>query len=549
MIINIAKSFFLMVFYMLFLKAKAFANMDYYNIIYDDSGSVSLEYAVSELYNELLNCTSIKVFRNKKNAHNKNNIYIGKVPVLDYVYKKNYGDGFVIEYYKGNIFIYGNDTLDGHLNEQGGRFEGTSNGIYRFISLFLNSNYNISLNETNNCNKNRINWNSSFYIKEDPPFFYRELGYIGNNIKTKKWIRKMLLLKPYPLEQYHAWTSTIPIALYDKHPEWFANIKNNIAGNKYKLETTNPYLVQEYAKKIIKIFDEQPNRRWYSLSPSDGSLGWSESHEALALLETDKNGKISRTKLILKFYNDVAKLVHEKYPNHKLGGILYASYLFPPSEGIPHIMPNISLVLAPSFAYGFGLYQENIRKDWLYLVQLWGENAKKQGYDIYYYDLPTWVKSVDQRIIVPPAPSIINFIFHNLYKNNFKGAYIYGCDDFEKCGVSNYMIASMLWNPQADAEFYYKEYIYNYYGKEYYGIINDFYKKIESSYIEYCHSSCGYDISSADIVRYYKILYKNLDLNFSKKIPKNQKFKAFHEFLNAIKPYNFFEEDVFWRKK
>ena len=33
-------------------------------------------------------------------------------------------------------------------------------------------------------------------------------------------------------------------------------------------------------------------------------------------------------------------------------------------------------------------------------------------------------------------------------------------------------------------------------------------------------------------------------LNFSKKIPKNQKFKTFHEFLNAIKPYNFFEEDV-----
>ncbi|MEJ7830960.1 MAG: DUF4838 domain-containing protein, partial [Segetibacter sp.] len=131
-----------------------------------------------------------------------------------------------------------------------------------------------------------------------------------------------------------------------EHPTWFAQIngKHLPPGERYKLETTNPELVQAYANVIIKEFRKDTSLKWYSLSPSDGingEVGWSNSKEALALIEKRVNGKNSRTSLILKSYNDVAKIVRKEFPDNKLGGYIYADYFNPPSSGIPKMEPNL----------------------------------------------------------------------------------------------------------------------------------------------------------------------------------------------------------------
>ncbi|HZK62074.1 MAG TPA: hypothetical protein VFC41_08345 [Anaerovoracaceae bacterium] len=44
---------------------------------------------------------------------------------------------------------------------------------------------------------------------------------------------------------------------------------------------------------------------------------------ARALTEKDPEGNISYIPLVLKFYNDVARIVGKEFPDHKPGGYIY----------------------------------------------------------------------------------------------------------------------------------------------------------------------------------------------------------------------------------
>ena len=59
------------------------------------------------------------------------------------------------------------------------------------------------------------------------------------------------------------------------------------------------------------------------------------------------------TPLILKFYNDVARIVGREFPDRLLCGYVYAQYLYPPTAGIPPMEPNVCLVVAASIDYGY----------------------------------------------------------------------------------------------------------------------------------------------------------------------------------------------------
>lgn len=438
-----------------------------------------------------------------------------KAAKLDY--KGLEADGYKIITKGNNIFIYGIDTPDGKINNLGGRGDGTANGIYSFIEKFTGIRWLMPGEMGEYIPKTKDLFVEPLNLTNNPGLLLRNVPYIGNGELVRTWENRLKLGKVTAPEYNHAWEETIPASLYDKHPDYFAKIdgKHQPPAERHKLETTNPALVQAYADVIIKHFDEDPNKRWYSLSPSDGvngEQGWSNSPESKALTELDPNGKLSKTPLILKFYNDVAKIVKEKYPERKLGGYIYANYLYPPKEGIKEVQPNLGFMLAFSPAYGFQLYRESTQKNWIDVIDAWGRASNKSGNELYYYDLPTAMMQ-HNGVIQPPAPDILNFIFHKLDDYKFLGTRFYGRPVWPVFGPMNYAIVKMCWDPSLDAHNILEDYYIKAYGTEAAPHISKLYHTIDSAYKIFYekHPEKSWNLSTDHWKEIYVPLYSILE--------------------------------------
>lgn len=435
-------------------------------------------------------------------------------------YKGISNDGFKIISKGKNLYIYGPDTKTGEVNKLGGVSNGTANGVYTFLEEYVGIRWLMPGEPGEYIPKKSTLTIPVLNRTESSPFDYRHEPHIGTGKIVEDWTHRLKLGKVSFPQYNHAWEKTIPASAYDEHPTWFAQIggKHLPPAERYKLETTNPELVQAYADTAIARFTKDPDLKWYSLSPSDGvngEAGWSDSPEAVALLEKDPFGKVSRTRIILKFYNDVAKIVGAVFPDRKLGGYIYANYFYPPKDGIPKLEPNLALMLATHVSYGFQLYRPATQANWEKVVSQWGESARKNGFDLYYYDLPTAIMQ-HNGIVMPPAPDILNFIFSRLLKYGFKGAYVYGRPVWPVFGASNYAIAKLKWNPNGDAHTILREYYDKAYGTAAAPYVEKLYGVLDSAYRIYylAHPEGNYNLSPNHLKEIYGPTYPTVEKHY-----------------------------------
>jgi hypothetical protein len=369
-------------------------------------------------------------------------------------------EGFQIVTKKAGVFILGRDTADDELTPGGGSSSGTLNGTYEFIERFLGVRWllpgdhgdfvpksgNITIPETD--------------ISDAPAFLNRRLPYTQERRPdVKRWWRQQRLGWSLYLTHGHNWRHSIPATHFDTHPDWFAErggVRVPPTG-RYKLCTTNPGLVSAFADAAITYFDQHPDATCYSLSPSD-SAGYCECEDCSALYETDPNGNRSVTPAMLTFYNDVAKLVAKKYPDKILAGYVYAAYVFPPKNPIV-LAPNLFLVWAPSFDYGFTLARPALRQQWDDLLRQWTQSTK----NISYYDLPVNIET-ETGALNPPGLEILKFIYPRLKAADVKGVYVYGIEAWGRAAPLNYLLAKLAWNPEADVEALFDEFCAKAYG-------------------------------------------------------------------------------------
>ena len=370
-------------------------------------------------------------------------------------------EGFRLVGRGGNLFIVGPDTRDNETTLEGGTSAGTLNGVYTFIEDYLDVRWLLPgpLGED-------VPSRSDLLVPavdrtERPAFRNRRVPGIQNQQPTvQEWSARQKLGYSMKLEHAHNWKQVVPAALHEQHPDWFPEVNGKrppVVGDRYKIETTNPELIQHYAQAAIDAFRKNPKLTVFSLSPTD-SDGWSTSRESKALYDRNPKGKLSVTPLVLKFYNDVAKIVGQEFPDRKLAGYIYANYLYPPSTGVPRMEPNLFIVVAPSISYGYQLYRDGVKEDWDRILTAWSAQTSQ----IAYYDLFNWLKGYTGAI-TPPAPEILNFAFPQLVKHGIKGVYIYGTAEWSQAAVNNYVLAKMEWNPALDAnalcdEFYRRAY-------------------------------------------------------------------------------------------
>lgn len=424
-------------------------------------------------------------------------------------------EGYRIVTKNDNIYILGTDTADGKTTKNGGTSNGTANGVYTFLEDYLGVRWlmpgALGLD---------VPVKSTFTVddidKTDTPFFInRREPYIQNNLPAvEKWQNQQKLGYSFRIEHSHNWTRTVKPDLYKDHPDWFPMIdgKRVPPSGRYKLETTNPGLVNYFAQAAVDSLKANPQFNTFSLSPSD-SRGWSQSPESMALYDPPPPGHKypSVTPMILKFYRDVAQIVARKDPNAKLAGYIYADYLYPPQKGGMTLPDNFYPVIAPSIDYGFTLYRPDVQHDFNNLMEEWGKVTPH----LFYYDLPNDLSS-GTGIITPPATEILNYIFPRLVKNNVKGVYIYGTAAWSQTALANYILAKMEWNPHLNANDIQHDWLMRAYGPQAGAKMETFYQKVDAWFRDYYQQNedASYTLNDKILAGLYAPHYPELEQLF-----------------------------------
>ena len=270
----------------------------------------------------------------------------------------------------------------------------------------------------------------------------------------------------------HNWAAFPPRSVLRAHPEYMALMNgkrmpvpaDDRAPFAPKYCTSDPGLIKAYAEGVIDWLERNPNQRFASICPTDGG-GWCECPRCQKLMirgpspQWGNFGGYSRsvTPLILKFYNDVAKIVGARLPDRYVCGIVYYDYAFPP-DPMPRMEPNLALVLAPLHHYGMTRYKPEYRLEFEQLCESWGRAVTNMGY----YAASTWMRN---GIGAPlgPSLSILKHTFATLRKNNFKIIYYYDLP-WSMCGVHNYIVAKLMWNAEADVDAIFEDWLNRAYG-------------------------------------------------------------------------------------
>ncbi len=408
------------------------------------------------------------------------------------------------------IYILGQDTPDGQTTERGGFAAGTRNGVHGFLQDELGIRW-VMPGPLGEEIPQRKTWSIDPSERiSNPGFPNRRLPYIQNALpEVRIWEERMRLGYSLRLNHGHNWRATVPAELYDEHPDWFAMAdgKRVPPVGRYKLETTNPQLLDYFAQRAVAALRQQPNLYTYSVSPSD-SGGWSTSPESLALYETASTGAASITPLVLDFYVQVARRVKQQYPQGAVAGYIYANYVEPPNAGLPTLPDNLYLVLAPSFNYGYTLFRADTQARFARVLQQWTSASRQVGY----YDLMNWV-SQDMGAPAAPGLAILNQLFPRLRDAGVVSVYLYGQDAWGHGALSNYLLAQLLWNPSADPALLADEFCIAAYGPTAGPLMRQLYALLDDATAAYyrAHDDASYTLTPLMLKQIYGMNYARLE--------------------------------------
>jgi len=229
----------------------------------------------------------------------------------------------------GNLYIVGKDTPDGERTAEGGFSRGTQFGVYTSLEKYVGVRWLMPGEVGEEIPVHERLAIPEMDFTQSPAFLFRQIN-VGNRTPVvQEWLtRHKVSGFSTPANtacsrlvfDTHSWVWYVSEETLKEHPEYRA-----VRGDRDKYCTTNPGLVRAFADGVIRWLDEHPDRHMASISSSDGG-GFCECDNCRSYTEKDPHGKISYTPLLLKFYNDVARLVAEKYPDRLLGAYAYYNY-------------------------------------------------------------------------------------------------------------------------------------------------------------------------------------------------------------------------------
>ncbi len=163
-------------------------------------------------------------------------------------------------------------------------------------------------------------------IVGNPAFLYRQVGHNDWSLKNKMNLKVQIngvAVGEKVWGEFHTFNELLPRARFAKtNPEFFS--PNQLA-------TTNPQVVEEVARRLLTILDQNPGLQMVTLGPNDGDgFDMSSAGRRYDEVGVSNDQKFSRRLLI--FYNQVAQRVHQRYPQVWIRFGAYHTYARPPRD-------------------------------------------------------------------------------------------------------------------------------------------------------------------------------------------------------------------------
>lgn len=290
-----------------------------------------------------------------------------------------------------------------------------------------------------------------------------------------------------PMSTAHSWGNYVPKALLQTHPEYFALIGGQRTGGA-KADwycTTNPELRKVFAENVIKAIASGNTNP--SISPPDGTA-YCQCDKCKA--QDDPNsiepssGKVCITNRYVDFFNAVAKIVGEKYPNSLLSFYVYADYTQAPTNNV-RVADNLVPFLAP---IRYCRYHRTGHPDCESRIQLqqmidgWAKLSKQFAYRTYNFNL---------------AECTVPFSLLDTWKHDIPMLANKGCIAIvnESLGGWNiygpflYQSTRLMYDPSADNEKLMDDYYMGFYGPKAGPAMKEYWSAVDKAFVDMkCHA-------------------------------------------------------------
>lgn len=378
-------------------------------------------------------------------------------------------DGVILKTFPGKLILVG-------MNDSASRY-----AVVEFLKklgcrFFLPHLYGAVIPERTNISSKHLN------VVHKPSFAHRVFWNNGDVYATlahPDWYSEWAIHTfqgGVKLEQGHNYFRIVPNSMFNEHPEYFplvrtadGTMKRLNTGNNESTQRciSNPDVVKLAADAAIAMFDADKDLFSFSLTPNDG-VGWCECDACKAMDSPDPS--VGLAWRVMKFNNQVAEIVAEKYPNKWL--FYYADYLNIPGPPIGmKAHPMIMAGLVNTYDTCHSIFDRNSQLNQKYLKRLdfWVDSSKNQFvYEWYQYsNLPTpFVYAVAERIRY----------YHKIGIKGYSGEII-GRSPVNDLAM--YVASQLLWDTSQDPKKIINEFFKLYYAEcakpmeEYYRILHE----------------------------------------------------------------------------
>ncbi|MCA9425560.1 MAG: DUF4838 domain-containing protein [Candidatus Omnitrophica bacterium] len=343
----------------------------------------------------------------------------------------------------------------------GGKKRGTLYAVYAFLEETLGCRW-FTPDVSRIPKQERVEF-ETLNIPNIPRFEYRAVGWISAS--DPDWAARNKV-NSAPLDEQrggslsivggvHNFHSVVPPNRYfEQHPEYYPLVNGKRVYQNAQLCLTNSDVIRIAAEEMKRRLRDNPGAKLIGLGQEDWG-GWCECEECKAIIDREE----SPSGLLIHFLNQVAARIEGEFPDTALITLAYQVTRKPPKNLKPH-RNVIPWVCGIECCYSHPISNCELNRSFVKDLADWAALTDR----VYIFD---YTANFEHYVMPHPNLRVLQPNFQLFAKDHVRGVYASGNTGpgSELGELRGYLIAKLLWNPDADADAIRREFMEGYYGR------------------------------------------------------------------------------------
>ncbi len=251
----------------------------------------------------------------------------------------------------------------------------------------------------------------------------------------------------------HTFNQLIPSEIYGKsHPEYYSYIHaERRPGRASQWCLSNPEVLELAVHRIDSVFRANPEMKMISVSQNDGNFTYCQCEKCRRI--TEEEGSPSGN--YIRFMNQIA----ERFPDKQISTLAYLFTMQPPRHVRP--LPNVNIMLCDIDC--------DREADLRHTVKGREFVAALEGWSVISKNLFIWDYGINFDNMVAPFPNFpilqSNIKLFKQHHATMHFSQIGGSKGGDFSEMRAYVVAKLMWNPDADVDSLMRHFMEGYYGK------------------------------------------------------------------------------------